>query len=77
MSGERCVYCEGRWDRPGLYDCKDGRHPPPTLAQRIVADIESELGNRRLGWGGIEAEVADELRDRLDEIVRRRLEAVL
>lgn len=62
---ERCDNCGGRRDRPGLYDCRDWPHPWPTPAQRVVAAIERELRGRRLGWGDLSDEVADELRDKL------------
>jgi hypothetical protein len=67
---ERCDYCGGRWDRPGLDGCTDARHAAPTPAQRIVADIERELDGRRgLGWGSLDSDTAGDLRDRLAEIV--------
>lgn len=74
---KRCDNCGGRTDRPGLYRCDESPHPKPTLAQAIVADIERELDDRRLGWGGLDTEAADATWDRLAEIVEKRLKTPL
>ena len=67
---DRCDYCEGPWDRPGRDDCDDERHATPTLAQQIVAKIEWELHSRRnVGWQGVDEDIADQIRDKLAEIV--------
>lgn len=67
---EYCEECGGRMDRPGLFKCHVEEHPKPTSAQRIVIAIETELNNRRgLGWGTINRETREELRDTLAEIV--------
>jgi hypothetical protein len=56
-------------DRPGGTTCENP-HPKPDLAQTIVAAIEEELGDRRLGWDDVDYETLDELRDRLASLVR-------
>lgn len=65
----RCDYCGRPMDRPGTGYC-DSAHPRPDLAQSIVAVVERELDDRRLGWGDIDDEIADEVRDRLASLVR-------
>jgi hypothetical protein len=73
---DRCYECGGRVDRPGLYLCDDARHAEPDLAQRIVAAIERDIGNRRgMEWAAIDRDLMDEIRDRWAELVRRELEA--
>jgi hypothetical protein len=69
-----CEDCGGRWDRPGLYHCKKQRHVQPTLSQRIVADIEAEINDRRgIKWGSIDEETLVGLRDKLARIVDRHM----
>lgn len=71
---DRCDNCGGRWDRPGLYRCDEADHAAPSLAQRIVADIERELNGRKgLGWRGVGRDVAEALRDGLAAIVESHL----
>ena len=66
---ELCLNCGGRLDRPGLFRCQDRRHVTPTLAQRILADIEHELNDRRLGWARVHPDIAVVIRDRLAAII--------
>lgn len=66
---ERCDYCGRRMDRPGSARCKSP-HPPPHLSQTIVRAIEDELGDRRLGWEGLNDDTLDEVRDRLAVVVK-------
>ena len=71
-----CVGCHGRHDRPGLYGCKKGCHQAPTLAQRIAADIESDITNRRglrQAWEGIDVDLQVEIRDKWVQLVEQEL----
>lgn len=74
MASDRCDYCDGRFDRPGLFGCESDRHSRPDLAQRIVAIVESEVSDRRgLKWSICDEEVAVELRDKLANQIRAEL----
>ncbi len=69
---DRCEECGGIMERPGLFGCPITRHPYPTLPQRIVAAIETDIRNRRgLGsrFSGIDVDILDELRDEWARLV--------
>ncbi len=74
----RCGNCGGRSDRPALFNADDcvPTHPAPTLAQRIVAAIESDLSDRRgirQEWEQIDPDVQDEIRDEWAKIIEKLL----
>lgn len=80
MSEDRCQDCGGRLDRPGLFRCKDKRHPEPDLAERIVRDLERDLRDRRglrHEFEACEADIQDEIRDAWVQIVQDHLDAVM
>lgn len=71
---ERCKYCGGRLDRPGLFGCRRKPHPKPDTAQKIVAAIESDLRDRRglrQEFEAIDDDIQDEIRDTWAAIVRK------
>lgn len=71
MSEDRCDECGGRYDRPGLFGCGVSRHPICDFAETIVALIEDDLSDRRgMGWGDIDDELKEEIRDVLAERIR-------
>ena len=45
---DRCEQCGRKYNRPSFYkDCEKIHGIKPTLAQRIVEDIEKDLNDRR------------------------------
>ncbi len=65
-----CENCDGRTNRPGLHGCEDPVHPRPRLSQAIVWAVEAELSSRKhMGWDSLDRDVADELRDKLTNVV--------
>ncbi len=67
---ENCLQCGGRPDYPGLDGCKETLHVQPTKGQQVVWAIEDELNDRRgVGWGGVDEDIAYEIRDALTRIV--------
>ena len=71
---ERCEECGKLFNRPSFYSGCQQQHPKPTLAQRIVEDIEKNLTDRRgLRWDGIDDECQDEIRDTLVKLVDNHL----
>ena len=71
MDDVRCLNCDGRLDRPGLFRCEEPCHPTPDLAWRIVTAIERDLNNRRgLGFEGLDEDVQYEIRDRWVELIK-------
>lgn len=79
MIYERCEHCGGRLDRPGLYSCGPSYgHPEPSIPQRIVWAIERELDDRRgFRIDTLDDEIADDLRDKLVQIVAVEIEDLL
>lgn len=68
----RCEDCGGLWNRPGLSRCRRRKHARPDIAQKIVAEIEYDLTDRRgMGWDNVDENVQEEIRDRWAGIVRR------
>ena len=71
---QRCEECGKRFNRPSFYSACQQQHSKPTLAQRIVEDVEKNLtGRRGLRWDGIDDECQDEIRDTLAKLVDERL----
>ena len=73
---ERCEHCGVLLSRPGLFRCKKAAHPAPDLAQRIVAEIERDLRDRRglrSEWEAIDDEILDEIRDKWAALIRKEL----
>lgn len=65
-----CSYCCGRFDRPGLHGCHDARHATPTLAQKIAAAIEYDLGDREgMEWDEIHEDDQQSIRDAWARII--------
>lgn len=59
-----CDECGGPLSRYGLFDCDDGRHLPPTIAEDCMADIESDMRDRRgFGFGSFDDDVQWKIRD--------------
>jgi hypothetical protein len=70
MNDARCLECHGRLDHPGLYGCNLDHHTRPTKAQEIVRAVEVELSRRSgMGWGHLDEDIVEELRDKLARIV--------
>ena len=75
MSVERCDHCGRRLDRPTWDEECPSRHAPAKLADVIVRGIERELDDRRgMGWDYLDADVLDEVRDALTEVVAEALD---
>jgi hypothetical protein len=68
----RCQYCNRRWDRPASPGCVEGGHEPHTLPDRIVAEIEADLNDRRgLGIDTLDDDIQDDIRDKWVELIKR------
>lgn len=71
-----CINCGGDFSRYGLFGCNKG-HKKPTLAERIVRDIESDLNDRRgMGLDNIDDETAWEIRDTWAKIITKHLRSL-
>ena len=71
-----CADCGGKLSRYGLFGCKKG-HKKPTLAQRIVQDIEADMNDRRgMGLDNIDDDVAWEIRDKWAAIIVKHLRSL-
>lgn len=73
---DTCENCGGRFDRPGLYDCRVKAHATADLAQKIVAAIERDLCDRRglkHEFTGCDDDVQYQIRDEWAKIIRRHL----
>lgn len=69
-----CEHCGGRTDRPGLWRCESDAHPVPDLAQRIAAEIEFDIRDRRglkREFDQIDDDIQYEIRDAWAEIIRK------
>lgn len=69
---QRCVECDGRLDRPGLYGCDEVSHTQPTLAQRIARVVEADIRDRRGLKGAfesIDSDTQDDIRDTWSELI--------
>jgi hypothetical protein len=68
---EHCPGCGGQIERPCLPGCPNELHAGPDLSERIVARLETELaGHPGIGWSKLEGRARDELRERLEVLVR-------
>lgn len=64
MNDNICIECGGRKDRYGLYDCDKSYHPSPKLVEKVVADIEASMRDRKgFGFAQFDKEIQWEIRD--------------
>ena len=75
MWGDKCEQCDGYTSKPALWGCKM-QHPKPCLSEKIVLAIEADLSCRKgVGWGEVDGDLQQEIRDDLAFVVQRILDA--
>ncbi len=67
-----CDNCGRPFGRPSFYEGCSAKHPSPTWAQQVVEAVEQELDDRKgIGWDWLEAEIRQDLREAIAEVVRK------
>ncbi len=70
-----CDECDGPIKRYGLFDCDDPRHPPPTIAEDCMADIEADMRDRRgFGFASISDDIQWEIRGRWIQFIQKAID---
>ncbi len=66
-----CPACGRHFDRPGFYGECESSHRRPSLAQRMVEQVERCLERRKglYAIGELDADLQREIRDELEEVI--------
>lgn len=74
---ELCEECGGPFNRYGLFDCDDARHPKPSASESLMADIEADMRDRRgFGFGSFDDDIQWKIRDRWIKLIDRAFDKI-